>query len=136
MENRELTQEEHRFRKAMKVKVLGLASLERCMWRQRSRFLWLKEGDCNSKFFHVKAYARRRKSFIQSITAGDVTTFDQESKKQVLWEHFSDLIGTYKPCPSSINLSALQFPQHELQAMQALSCPILEEEVRTAILEL
>jgi hypothetical protein len=136
MENRELTQEEHRFRKAMKVKVLGLASLERCMWRQRSRFLWLKEGDCNSKFFHVKASARRRKSFIQSITVGDVTTIDQESKKQALWEHFSDLIGTYKPCLSSINLSALQFPQHELKAMQALSCPILEEEVRTAILEL
>jgi hypothetical protein len=79
MENRELTQEEHRFRKAMKVKVLGLASLERCMWRQRSRILWLKEGDCNSKFFHVKASARRRKSFIQSITVGDVTTIDQQN---------------------------------------------------------
>jgi hypothetical protein len=87
--------------------VLGLASLERCIWRQRSRFLWLKEGDYNSKFFHVKASARRRKSFIQSITVGDVTTIDQEAKKQAFWEHFSDLIGKYKPCPSSINLSAL-----------------------------
>jgi hypothetical protein len=58
----------------MKVKCLGIAALERCMWRQRSRFLWLKEGDCNSKFFHVKASARWRKSFIPSITTNDVTT--------------------------------------------------------------
>jgi hypothetical protein len=31
--SRELTIKEHRFRKAMKVKCLGLAALERCMWR-------------------------------------------------------------------------------------------------------
>jgi hypothetical protein len=34
MENRQLTLEEQRFRKSMKVKCLGLDAVERCMWRQ------------------------------------------------------------------------------------------------------
>jgi mannosylglycoprotein endo-beta-mannosidase len=117
----------------MKVKCLGLAAVERCMWRQRSRFLFLREGDCNSKFFHVKASARRRKSFIPSITVGDSTTVDQECKKQAIWKHFNDIFGTYKPCVSSINFSSLPFPEVQLES---LSAPILADEVRAAVLEM
>jgi hypothetical protein len=124
---------EHIFRKAMKMKILGLAALERSMLRQRSRFLWLKEGDCNSKFFHIKASARRRKSFIPSTTVGDVTTVDQEMKKQAIWQHFNNLIGTYQPSFNSINLAALQFPEINLQS---LSSPILEDEVKAAVMEM
>jgi hypothetical protein len=51
MESRELSQEEHGFRKLLKRKLLGLASLERTVARQISRITWLSEGDACTKIF-------------------------------------------------------------------------------------
>ena len=37
------------------------------MWRQKSRETWLKDGDCNSKFFHISSIIRRKKNSIDAI---------------------------------------------------------------------
>ncbi|KAK7820438.1 hypothetical protein CFP56_038900 [Quercus suber] len=37
------------------------------MWSQRSRVLWLSEGDSNSKYFHNKATHKHRKNTILGI---------------------------------------------------------------------
>jgi hypothetical protein len=58
-ERRSLTLGELWLRRTLKLTVLGLASLERTMARQRSRIKWLKEGDANTKLFHIVANGRR-----------------------------------------------------------------------------
>jgi hypothetical protein len=64
MDSRLLSPEEHTLRFLLKKKLLGLASLERTLARQRLRNLWLREGDACTRFFHTQASHRRRKNFI------------------------------------------------------------------------
>ncbi|RVX22610.1 hypothetical protein CK203_012546 [Vitis vinifera] len=49
-----------------------LAILEETSWRQKSKALWLKEGDNNTKFFHRMANARRNGNFISSLTISGI----------------------------------------------------------------
>uniref|UniRef100_A0A803PR23 Reverse transcriptase domain-containing protein n=1 Tax=Cannabis sativa TaxID=3483 RepID=A0A803PR23_CANSA len=37
------------------------------IWKQKSRELWVKHGDCNSKFFHTATMVRRRRNRINAI---------------------------------------------------------------------
>lgn len=62
MDNRELSVKEHGLRKALKQKLLGLASLHRMIARLRSRMLQLKEGEANTAYFH-----QRRRNAILSL---------------------------------------------------------------------
>jgi len=59
-EQRVLADWELELRRLLKVRVLGLASLARTISRQRSRALYLAEGDANTRFFHLQACHRRR----------------------------------------------------------------------------
>jgi hypothetical protein len=60
-ESRQLTQAELTLRRNLKDRVLGLAVVERARRRQAARITNLKEGDANTKFFHLRMNARKRK---------------------------------------------------------------------------
>ena len=53
--------------KKLKEEINVLMDRETRMWNQRSRILWQKNGDGNTKFFHTRASHRFRKNVILGI---------------------------------------------------------------------
>lgn len=132
-DHRQLSEVKQDLRKEMKHQCLGLASLERTIARQRSRVRELREGDVNTRYFHMKARGRRRKNHIFSIRSGESTVYSQPEIAQVFHDHFSAVLGTDEDRHSTINLSALDMPSLDLAD---LTEPFTEQEVRAVISEI
>ncbi|RVW74087.1 putative ribonuclease H protein [Vitis vinifera] len=59
--------------------------MEEIQWRQKSRELWLKEGDRNTGYFHRMANAHRRNNSLDRITInGEMLTEDQEVREGIV----------------------------------------------------
>jgi hypothetical protein len=125
-ERRTLTHMELWLRRMLKQSVLGLASLERTIARQRSRIRWLREGDANTAFFHAVANGRRVKNYIASVRVGEELITDQERKVETFTEAFFQLLGRVQPREHTLDLEALDIPTAELQDLDAM---FTEEEI-------
>ena len=72
----------------LKKEINSLMDKEERMWRQRSRTLYLKDGDHNTRFFHYRATQRRRKNLITGIK-------NQSNNWCIKPEEVSDMFMTY-----------------------------------------
>ena len=91
----------------LKAKIHVLMDKETRMWSQRSRVLWLKNGDSNSKFFHNKATQRFRKNSILGIKDKSGNWQEQsEVIGDIIVEYFEDLFTTRN---SAIEEGSLSF---------------------------
>jgi hypothetical protein len=62
-----------------------LAHLEEISWRQKSRVLWLKEGDNNTKYFHKMANSNRPRNYMHRVEVdGIVHETDKEIRDNVV----------------------------------------------------
>nr|XP_040252072.1 uncharacterized protein LOC120969066 [Aegilops tauschii subsp. strangulata] len=126
----DLTIAEIGLRHYLKRKLLGLAAIQRIRIRQRSRVLWLRAGDANSRLFHIKANGRRRRNYIPLLQTdhGQFTT--QADKHAELHKHFSVTIGSVRARNQSLNWDALDLPRLDLSSLDA---PFTEEEIKAAV---
>ena len=70
--------------KTLQEKINLLLDKEATMWRQRSRILWLKDGDKNTRFFHSKASQRRRRNYITRLHDADDNWCTISNKSRIL----------------------------------------------------
>jgi hypothetical protein len=68
---------------------------EELWWSQRSRVLWLQNGDKNTKYFHMKANIWRRKNRIEAITdSNGQIQYNELMIAQVFMDHFQHLFSS------------------------------------------
>ena len=73
-----LSQEDQTHRIQIKGKIAHLASLEEISWRQKSRILFVKEGDNNTHFFHRVANSHKRSNYLRGVEVDGVLYEDEE----------------------------------------------------------
>lgn len=129
-EERALTDEELLLKSTLKSRVLGLATLVKIRIRQRARLTWLKCGDVNSKFFHLKANSRKRKNFIPALITPSGIAVTTEQKEAELERYFSQRLGQYVPRSLTLNWSELSLPSLDLSELEE---DFTEEELKEAI---
>ena len=62
----------------IKADIEYLASLEEITWRQKSKALYLKEGDNNTRFFHRLANSHRHTNTMRGVEVEGIL-FEDES---------------------------------------------------------
>ena len=133
MERRQLSSWEAELRRSLKMRVLGLASLSRSIARQRSRVLYLAEGDANTRFYHLQACHRRRRSRIDSLMVDGMQVVQDRQMADALFNFYNNLLGTDFARSRRFDLQAIGLPSLDLAALERM---FTEEEVRAVISEL
>jgi hypothetical protein len=114
----------------LKRKVIALCVVERARKKQCARIANIKEGDANTKFFHLRVNARRRKNHIHRIKHNHGWVTEHNAKEQIIHSHFNSVMGSRVPRPYDFNWDELHFDDPDLHCLGA---PFSEEEVKCAI---
>ncbi|XP_020881895.1 uncharacterized protein LOC110228556 [Arabidopsis lyrata subsp. lyrata] len=68
-------------------------------FRQKSRIKWLKDGDANTRFFHMAVIAHRAKNLIKFLRGDDDSKVDNVQQiKDMIITYYTHLLGTESFC--------------------------------------
>ena len=107
---------------------------EEISWRQRSRELWLKEGDNNTRFFHRMANAHNRRNWLSRLKVDDCWHTEELDLKNSVVGAFNNLYteeGGWRP-----GIEGLPFMRLDSCEAEGLEIPFTEGEVFAALSDL
>ena len=108
---RELSLEEEEPRKEAREMYKKWVLLEEMSWRQKSREIWLKEGDRNTRFFHQMTNAYRRRNQMNRVKVNGRWYNEEREIKEEICRVYQGLLadpGGWKP-----RIDALMFERLE-----------------------
>ena len=118
--NKELSLIEAEEREMARENYKEWVDMEEVSWRQKSREIWLKEGDRNTGFFHRMANSHRRRNSITSIRINGRNLVKEAEVKEGLVRAFQCLLSA----PTNW---CLPFPDIHVNSIGEDHCAKLEE---------
>ena len=91
--------------------------LEETSWRQKTREIWLKEGDRNTGFFHGMANSHRRRNTILQLNINGEHVREEEALRQGIENAFESLLndpGEWRANPTELTFSKLNASQAKI----------------------
>ncbi|KAJ9693494.1 hypothetical protein PVL29_012324 [Vitis rotundifolia] len=108
---------------------------EEIHWRQKVRVKWVKEGDCNSRFFHKVANGKRNRKFIKMLeNERGLVLNNAESIIEEILLYFEKLYAS--PTGESWSIEGLDWSPISEESASRLDSPFTEEEISKAIFQL
>lgn len=124
-----LSAEEVDGRASLKSEIQRLLVCEEISWRQKSRVQWLKEGDCNKKFFYRMTNAHKRDNQIIKASINGTLLEDLSDVREGITGFYEN---TFKEkngwCPK---LEGVAFKTLNVEDKESLETPFSEEEIET-----
>ena len=108
-----------------------VAEMEEVSWRQKSRLLWLTQGDNNTKFFHNCAKVRQSLNSISTLRCNGTLTTDLGIIKTQIVDFYTNLYKEEEQWRPRID--GLEFPTISDTEQQLMERIFTEEEVFAAI---
>ncbi|KAK2449324.1 hypothetical protein QL285_008530 [Trifolium repens] len=108
---------------------------EETYWRQRAKMHWLKEGDLNTKFFHMSASSRqRKKKIVKLVNEANVEVKTQPEICETARNYFDHLFQANTTSHDPI-LSIIA-PKITQEDNDRLLAPITKEELKEALFQM
>ncbi|KAL6323907.1 hypothetical protein AAG906_005904 [Vitis piasezkii] len=107
---------------------------EEIFWRQKSKELWLKEGDNNTRFFHRMANAHSRRNWLSKLKVNGCWHSEENNLRNSVVGAFQELYQEEEGWRLSVD--EIPFMRLDNSEAEGLEIPFLEEEVLASLTDL
>ncbi|GKU91159.1 hypothetical protein SLEP1_g5069 [Rubroshorea leprosula] len=129
-ENSHLSTEEVDRRRRCFLQLWDNLKIKESMWQQKSRKIWLKEGDANTKFFHRCVKIRWKKNEINSVQIKGRRCIGVTEIRDQVAQYFEELFAEEKW--QRPKLDGIKFKQISEADNTLLTALFNEEEIKSA----
>ena len=129
-----LSNKEESCRTQVKGDIVAIATLEKTFWRQKSRALYVKEGDNNTQFFHRLANSYRKANHIRSIEVDGVFYKDGSSVQAQVVQFYQNLYtetDMWRPTVDGLDFACIREDER-----MSLKREFSKEEVTQVLMEM